>query len=416
LTRSSTGAPEQAVILIGGLGTRLGALTKETPKPMLNVGDRPFLDYMIENCVRFGFRRILLLAGYRSEIVERYVSETNGRWPADVNVVIEPAPRGTAGALSFAAEHLEETFLLLNGDSFFDTNWLDLMLAIGTCNPAVVMALRRVEDGSRYGVAKLQGERVVGFSERGDRAPGLINGGIYLMHRRILNSLPQEGSLESEVLPKLSAQGEVCGRVQEGFFVDIGIPEALAHAQLEMPKIRRRPAIFFDRDGTLNVDAGYTHRQDDLEFIPGAVDAIKRVNDLGFFAFLVTNQAGVAKGHFTEADVQAFHVEFQRRLRALGAHLDDIRYCPSHPDGSVSPYDRTSNFRKPAPGMLLDLLAKWPVATDQSILIGDKKTDVEAAEAAGLRGELYTGGNVDAFLESVLRLDPIISEDGESVK
>ena len=117
------------------------------------------------------------------------------------SVVIEPEPRGTAGALRFAADHLEERFFLFNGDSFFDTNWLDLMLAVAPMDPVAVMALRRVADTSRYGVATLQGDQVVGFSERGDCTPGLINSGIYLLHRRILSSLPEEGSLEREVLP-----------------------------------------------------------------------------------------------------------------------------------------------------------------------------------------------------------------------
>jgi D,D-heptose 1,7-bisphosphate phosphatase len=402
--RPAFDAPEQAVILIGGRGTRLGPLTRDIPKPLLNVGDRPFLDYMIENCVRFGFRRILLLAGYRGEAVERYVAEIKGRMRADVviSVVIEPEPRGTAGALGFAADHLEERFFLLNGDSFFDTNWLDLMLAVAPTDPVAVMALRRVADTSRYGVATLQGDQVVGFSERGDRAPGLINGGIYLLHRRILSSLPEEGSLEREVLPGLCAQGEVRGRIHQGFFLDIGIPEALALAQLEMPKRRYRSAVFFDRDGTLNVDAGYTHRTEDLEFLPGAVAAVKRINDLGRFVFLVTNQAGVAKGHFTEADVQIFHAKLQRCLRAAGAHFDDIRYAPDHPDGTVPPYNRASDFRKPAPGMLLDLMRQWPVNLEGSIVVGDKESDVQAAEAAGLRGQLYQGGDLDQFLAPYL--------------
>jgi D,D-heptose 1,7-bisphosphate phosphatase len=159
-----------------------------------------------------------------------------------------------------------------------------------------------------------------------------------------------------------------------------------------------RPAVFFDRDGTINADAGYTYRPADLTFLPGAAAAVKRVNDLGYFAFLVTNQSGVARGYFTEADVEAFHAEMQRRLREAGAHFDDIRYCPHHPDGTVAPYNRVSDWRKPAPGMLLDLMRAWPVERQTSLVIGDKDIDVQAATAAGLRGLLFTGGDLDAFL------------------
>ena len=122
------------------------------------------------------------------------------------------------------------------------------------------------------------------------------------------------------------------------------------------------------------------------------------MNDLGCYAFLVTNQAGVARGYFTEADVKIFNAELQRRLRAAGAHFDDMRYCPHHPDGTVEAYRRGSNWRKHAPGMLLDLMASWPVRRELSLLVGDKDSDIHAAEAAGLRGLLYPGGDLDAFL------------------
>lgn len=402
-------APEQAVILVGGLGTRLGALTRDVPKPLLDAGGRPFLDYLVEACARFGFRDIVLLAGHRGERIAAYVEATRAWLPAGVSLglAVEPAPRGTAGAVRFAADRLAPRFLLLNGDSMFDSNWLDLMLALATAEPLAVMALRRVPDTSRYGVVALEGDRVTGFQERGPGGAGLINGGVYLLDRRIVNELPEAGSLERDVLPALCARGHVRGRVQQGFFLDIGVPEALARAQHEMPQTRRRPAVFFDRDGTLNVDHGYTHRPDDLAFLPGAVAAVKRVNDTGRYAFLVTNQAGIAKGHFTEADMHAFHAHLQRRLRAAGAHLDDIRYCPDHPEGGLAPYNRTSDWRKPSPGMLVDLMRAWPVVREDSIMVGDKESDMQAAQAAGVYGLLYRGGDLDAFLRPYL--GPVLS-------
>jgi D,D-heptose 1,7-bisphosphate phosphatase len=163
-----------------------------------------------------------------------------------------------------------------------------------------------------------------------------------------------------------------------------------------------RPAVFFDRDGTINADSGYTYRVADLTFLPGAIAAVKRVNDLGYLAFLVTNQSGVARGYFTAADVEGFHAEMQSRLRASGAYFDDIRYCPDHPDGTVAPYNRASDWRKPAPGMLLDLMSSWPVERKRSLVVGDKDSDVQAASAAGLRGLLFPGGDLDAFLAPYL--------------
>lgn len=163
-------------------------------------------------------------------------------------------------------------------------------------------------------------------------------------------------------------------------------------------KLSVRPAVFFDRDGTINVDTGYTFRPDDLAFMPGAIAAVKRVNDSGRYAFLVTNQSGIARGYYSESDMHAFHAHMQQQLRAAGAHFDDIRYCPYHPDGTVARYARNSDCRKPAPGMLLDLLSSWPVDRAVSFVVGNSEDDMRAAEAAGLRGVRYGGGDLDRLI------------------
>lgn len=162
-----------------------------------------------------------------------------------------------------------------------------------------------------------------------------------------------------------------------------------------------RPAVFLDRDGVLNVDHGYVHRPDQVEWIPGAKEAIKRLNDAGYFVFVVSNQAGVARGYFSEEDVRTLHLWMASELRAAGAHVDAFEYCPDHPEGTVARYRRVSNRRKPSPGMLLDCMARWPINRDESFLIGDKDIDMEAAKAAGIRGHRFTGGNLLDFIGSL---------------
>lgn len=393
-------APEQAVVLVGGRGTRLGDLTADLPKPLLDIAGRPFLDYLLESCLRFGFREVLLLAGYRAAEVARYVEARRGALPAGIRLeaVVEVTPRGTAGALRHAVDRLEPQFLLVNGDSFLDANWLDLVPISTAAGTMLVMALCRVADASRFGEVAMESERVMGFAERGAAGPGLINAGIYVVDRRIVAGFPESGSIERLVLPELAARGLVRGRAYDGYFIDIGVPAALKEAQTTLPQRRLRSAVFFDRDGTLVADGGHVYRPEDLVFLPGAIAAVKRVNDLGRYAFLVTNQAGVARGYFTEADVKIFNAELQRRLRAAGAHFDDMRYCPFHPAGKIEAYRCASDWRKPAPGMLLDLMRSWPVRHECSWVVGDKESDVLAAKAAGLHGVLYSGGDLDTFL------------------
>lgn len=394
----------QCAILIGGLGTRLGALVSDCPKPMLPVAGAPFLEHLVRDLARYGFDDVLLLAGYRSEVVERFVAETDlvRRDGLKIRVVVEPEPLGTAGALRYARADLAPEFLMLNGDSFFDFNVLDLA-TFATDEPWLArMALRRVEDASRFGVVELaEGGIVTAMRERPDGPGlGLINGGVYWLRRDIVEVIGDgQVSLERTVFPALASDGLLRGRTYDGFFLDIGVPDAYAAAGAAMTAALRRPAVFFDRDGVLNHDDGYTHDPHGFRWIDGACEAVRRVNDAGWFAFVVTNQAGVARGYYDEAAVQALHRWMNADLRTIGAHIDAFRYCPHHPDGTVGGYAKACDWRKPGPGMLTDLLDKWPVDAGRSFLLGDKASDLEAARRAGIRGRLYAGGDLAAIVD-----------------
>jgi D-glycero-D-manno-heptose 1,7-bisphosphate phosphatase len=165
----------------------------------------------------------------------------------------------------------------------------------------------------------------------------------------------------------------------------------------------RRPAVFLDRDGTLNHDTGYVHRIADFRWFPGAVNAIRRLNDSGYYVFVVTNQSGVARGMYDEAAIHDLHGWMNEELRAAGARIDDIRYCPHHPQASIAAYRTQCSCRKPAAGMLLDLMNVWPVVREASVMIGDKESDAAAGRAAGIASAIVPAGGLEIFVEQLLR-------------
>ncbi|MEZ7196964.1 sugar phosphate nucleotidyltransferase [Pseudodesulfovibrio karagichevae] len=358
----------QAVILAGGRGTRLGELTREVPKPVIPVGGVPFLSYLIWNLARHGIREIVLSTGYLHEKLRDALGD--GReLGVRLSYVREREPLGTGGGVRNCLGLLDETFLVLNGDSIFDINYLDLA-AGAQGNPRI--ALRRVEDASRFGTVRHRSGRVVQFSEKGAGGPGAINGGIYLLTREVVRELPEGAvSLEQDVFPELAARGRLFCKEYSGFFLDIGVPEDLARAQTDVPAWRRKPALFLDRDVVVEDDSGHGFEDGDFAWRPGVCEAVKAANDAGWLVFAVSARPDMGGRDCPGPDSPHFEGIAASGLADAGAHFDAVYHYPRE-------------GRSPAPAMLAAFGRDWNVDMAASAMIGGSSSGVSEARRAGV--------------------------------
>lgn len=389
---------QQAVILISGSTT--GA-----PKPLWRVDGEPFLQRLIQEVSRFGVTRFLLLCAFRSEEIEAVAAQLPSRFGRDVSVEVAIAPDGggAAGALHHVRDRLEDRFFLFNDDMFLHVHLPDLQALLASSRAIGALSLRPVGALGRYSGVALDGSRVTAFGAMRNPSPALwVDGGVYAFRRALVDHLPPTGSLARAVLPRLADEGGLVGLVCDGLFLDFGSPEDVLRAQIEIPACLRRPALFLDRDGVLNEDVGFVGTVDRFRWIEGAREAVKLANDKGWYVFIVTNQSGLGRGLYSLADFRALHAHMDADLWRLGAHIDDLRYCPHHPQDGRGEFQKDCGWRKPAPGMLNDLMRVWPIDKTRSLLIGDKLSDLEAAARAGIAAERFEGGRLDALVAKIL--------------
>jgi NDP-sugar pyrophosphorylase family protein len=219
----------QCVILVGGAGTRLGAISRDLPKPLLPVAGRPFLEWLLMKAARHRLDRVLLLAGHKAEAIDAYLASSRiaHRLGLAITVSVEPTPLGTGGALVQARASLDDVFLLVNGDTWFDFDWATLATSDGF---DATVALKTLTNPDRYETVTLEAEKVVGFRPRGGDGPALINAGAYRLSREIVETIAAPASLERDVLPGLATHGRLGGRVFDAPFIDIGVPDDYAAA------------------------------------------------------------------------------------------------------------------------------------------------------------------------------------------
>ena len=402
------------IILAGGLGERLRHVVSDTQKVMAPIAGRPFLRYLLDGLIAQGARRFVLAVGYKSEQIEAYFGNAyNG---TAIVFSREEMPLGTGGAIRQALEMCEtEDVIVVNGDTYFDADLAALLRAHRETGAALTLSLKPMTDFDRYGTVSMdETGRVTGFHEKKPVQAGLINGGVYAVKKEAAAAMPTgRFSFEREILEPLKLV--TFGVVSDGYFIDIGVPGDYFRAQTEIPLRFGQttfPAAFLDRDGVINKEKRHLWRIEDFTFIPGAPRAMARLREQGYLIIVITNQAGVAKGFYTEDDIAVLHGYMKEQLKDT-AFIDAIYYCPYHERGQVEAYRRDSRDRKPGPGMIeravADFAAKG-IAIDlaKSIIVGDTEKDIETGINAGIGKRILVRSGHAIPDESATKADVIV--------
>lgn len=403
----------KCAIICGGLGTRLGTHAGALPKVLAPLGGRPLLDHLIEVGAEAGITDFVLLTGHLSELVEQHL-EFCSVPGVRLEVLREQQPLGTAGAVKAAARRLAgDDFVVLYGDVMLSMDLARMIDFHRRSGGWATLAVHPNDHPHDSDLLALDGGgRVSAFHPKpraGERyLPNLVNAGAYVLAPELLEQIPAAAKCDfgRHVFPKLVATGRVFGYRTAEYLKDMGTAERYERVRRDfnsrriarMHRRHARPAVFLDRDGVLNREIGGVRSAEQLELLPRTAEAVRRINQAGYLAVVVTNQPVVAKGWTSRAELERIHHKLETVLGQDGAYLDAIYFCPHHPDrgfaGEIAELKVRCDCRKPAPGLV------WAAARDLNIdlaasaFIGDSERDFACARAAGVRafGVGQTGG------------------------
>lgn len=383
------------VILCGGKGSRLGSITKSTPKPLLKFNNIEFVQYLINFFSKLGARNIYLLAGYKGYLFKKkYHSKLFNL--AKIHVIIEKKPLGTAGSLSLIKNKIDKNFLLINGDSINNFKLIRLQKKPNAL--AQMFLIKNLNYNSNKKLVSLNIKKGLVTFEKSN----LMNSGMYIFNKKILRYIKRQFlSLEDDILPDLIKNKKIKGKILESNFIDIGTKKNFYKTSNFLRKNFLKPAAFLDRDGVLNYDYGYVHKYSNFHWKSGALNALKILNKNNFLIFIVTNQSGIGRGLYTTNDFLNLHHKISNFLLDRNIFIDDLKFCPHHPIYAKKNFKLNCNCRKPKKGMIDDIKKNWLIDLEKSFMIGDKITDELAAKKSKLNF-FYAEGNLYKQIKKII--------------
>lgn len=431
----------KAVIMAGGMGTRIQSVRADIPKPMIEVCGKPILQYQVENLKGCGLADITLVTGHLGDVIKAYFGD-GSKFGVSISYFEETKPLGTAGALvrmlpenadtSLCKTVLDEDFLLLCGDIIFDIDF-SRFIAFHKSRDALA-SLMAHPNGHPYDSSLLVTEilppqaaggnpvethKVIRWLSKEDGrgyCRNLVNAGLEIISPELLRLVmrnfiprhpgnPDKVDLDRDVLKPGISTGRIYAYKSPEYIKDMGTPDRFyeAEADVKSGKVRarnlsrRQRAVFLDRDGTINKANGFVTKPEQFELLPGVAEAIKKINKSGYLAIVVTNQPVIARGDCTFEELRLIHDKMETELGKEGAFIDGLYFCPHHTDkgfpGERPEYKCDCDCRKPKAGMLLQAAKDFNIDLSQSYMVGDSESDILVGEWIGCKESLFINGN-----------------------
>ena len=381
------------VILVGGRGSRINKYTTKTPKPLIKIGSRPFLDQLICKLIKYNFKKIYLLCSYKKKIFfGKYHRKKIHN--SQIICVDEGSQKDTGGALFKLRNRIKNNFILMNGDTYFDIDLND-MLSIDINKSIGILALtfsKNLTNNNKTNNIELNNKNEIKFTK--DKSK-LSNGGIYFFKKEIFNYIKnRKQSLENEILFNLINKKKIKGILFNERLIDIGSYKKL-YLLKKQNKILKNKAFFLDRDGVINKENGYILKFSQFKFLPGVKRAIHLLNKK-FIVIILTNQAAVGKGLITEKELKKIHYKMTNKIKKYkNAEINDIFYAPYYKNSKIIKYRKNFKDRKPNIGMFNKAINKWNIDPKESYFIGDKNTDKKASSKASVK--FYYKKNISLY-------------------
>ena len=414
----------KTVIMAGGKGTRISSVASDIPKPMIKIEGKPVLEHEIECLRNQGYTDLIITVSHLGPVIMDYFGD-GSRFGVQIHYFIEETPLGNAGALFKIRDELDSDFLLLNADAIFDVDFTRFVDYHHKRRGLVSLFTHPNNHPSDSGVLIAdENGAVKQWLTKEDARPqwyrNRVNAGLHIINPKVIDmtgidsesigTVDSDGKvikvdLDRNILKPLCGAGKMFCYDSPEYVRDMGTPDRFkavckdfAAGRVKAKNLKQKQkAAFLDRDGTINKYVGFLRSIDEFELLPGVAEAIKKINESGYLAIVVTNQPVIARGEVTIPELQLIHNKMETLLGAEGAYLDAIYYCPHHPhrgyEGEVPELKIDCDCRKPKPGMLLKAAKDYNIDLSQSWMIGDGENDVKAGKAAGCKTVLIGSGD-----------------------